>query len=245
MNKIKYKQYQKKYKQTLKYKLQQKKYRQTSRYKLLQKKYYHTEKYKQYKHKYYRSKTYKLYEQSLKRKKYKKIYNNTELYKSTQKKYQKSERGKQLHKIAAKRYWQSPKGKQTIRQYIKSPIGKYIAMQQQLKRKDYLNNCIHGFTKEEWAHKLISTKGICSCPIHRGNRYVGIKKLTLDHIFALYWANEYFKQTGVKFIYTIDDVKPICRTCNCSKQDKLIDRIYLNKLKQKNREVALFQNISL
>ena len=49
-----------------------------------------------------------------------------------------------------------------------------------------------------------------------------LHKLTLDHIFALYWANIYFKQTGIKYIYTIKDIQPLCLTCNSSKNKRLL-----------------------
>lgn len=74
-------------------------------------------------------------------------------------------------------------------------------------------NVVHKFTSEEWILKLKLTKGICP---YCGEE-VGIKKLTLDHIYPIKLANEDYMMTGIKKIYTIEDVQPLCMTCNCSK----------------------------
>jgi 5-methylcytosine-specific restriction endonuclease McrA len=59
----------------------------------------------------------------------------------------------------------------------------------------------------------MDTNGICpSC-----QKDIGINKLTIDHIYPLSLANEDFKITGIKRIYTIDDVQPLCFSCNASK----------------------------
>lgn len=90
-------------------------------------------------------------------------------------------------------------------------------------RREAENNCIHSFSKEEWKQKCEATNGIClSCNKPFDNK---LHKLTLDHIFALYWANIYFKQTGIKFVYNIEQVQPMCLSCNCSKRDVLIESV--------------------
>ena len=64
-------------------------------------------------------------------------------------------------------------------------------------------NCYHLFSKKEWDTKLINSKGICkTC-----NKFIGINKLTLDHIIPLSKAPNNFK-------YKINDVQPLCMKCN-------------------------------
>jgi 5-methylcytosine-specific restriction endonuclease McrA len=51
---------------------------------------------------------------------------------------------------------------------------------------------------------------------------VGINKLTIDHIFPVSKASQDYKITGRKRIYTINDVQPLCASCNKSKRDKIL-----------------------
>jgi hypothetical protein len=94
-------------------------------------------------------------------------------------------------------------------------------MKRKLLRKERENNCIHNFTKEEWEIKCAKTKGIC--PLCKIPFDSNLHKLTLDHIFPLFLANEYFKQTRVKYVYTIEGVQPLCLSCNCSKQHRIVE----------------------
>ena len=67
----------------------------------------------------------------------------------------------------------------------------------------------HNYTKEEWKEKVEQTKGVCpgyKCKSH----FVGIENLTLDHIIAISKAEK-------GFIYSIDDVQPLCSKCNSRK----------------------------
>ncbi len=78
------------------------------------------------------------------------------------------------------------------------------------KRLSKLKKVIHIFTKQEWEQKLRESSGICpDC-----NLYIGIDKLTLDHIHPLSKAEE-------GRIYTIDDIQPLCLSCNQSKGGRL------------------------
>ena len=81
-----------------------------------------------------------------------------------------------------------------------------------LKRRAKLNNVIHEFSYDEWEQKKADTKGICP----KCNIYVGIEALSLDHIIPVSKA-----QKGL--IYTIKDIAPLCRSCNSSKNNKIID----------------------
>ena len=80
-----------------------------------------------------------------------------------------------------------------------------------LKRRAKLHEVIHDFSYEEWESKKEATKGICpSC-----NKFVGVNKITLDHIMPVSKA-----PNGL--IYTIKDITPLCRMCNSSKNNKII-----------------------
>lgn len=58
-----------------------------------------------------------------------------------------------------------------------------------------------------WQQKLIETNGYC--PLC--HKFIGIDKLTMDHIIPL-------NKGG---LHRIDNVQPLCISCNCSKQDKI------------------------
>ncbi len=74
------------------------------------------------------------------------------------------------------------------------------------KRKEHYNT----FTNKEWFQKLKDCFGICT----KCKKYIGIDKLTCDHIVPLSKALK-------DFIYTIDDVQPLCRSCNSSKNNRI------------------------
>ncbi len=74
------------------------------------------------------------------------------------------------------------------------------------------------FTNDEWINKLDKTKGVCS-GYKREPHFVGKDKLSLDHIYPISKA-----ENGR--IYTIDDVQPLCRSCNARKSDEVIEYAY-------------------
>lgn len=75
-------------------------------------------------------------------------------------------------------------------------------------RREKENNIIHSFSLNEWKEKLFNTDGFCpSC-----NNYFGINKLTLDHIVPISKAPK-------GFIYTINDIQPLCFKCNRTKSN--------------------------
>ena len=77
------------------------------------------------------------------------------------------------------------------------------------KRRAMKNNIIETYTQQEWEAKLFWSFGYClSC-----GRFVGINNLQLDHIFPISKAEK-------GRIYTINDIQPICKSCNCSKWNK-------------------------
>ena len=79
-----------------------------------------------------------------------------------------------------------------------------------LKRRASENKIIHAFAYDEWVAKKNVTNGICP----KCNTFIGTEKLTLDHIFPVSKAEE-------GRIYTIDDVQPLCKSCNLIKNNKI------------------------
>jgi 5-methylcytosine-specific restriction endonuclease McrA len=67
-----------------------------------------------------------------------------------------------------------------------------------------------GFRDSE-KRKLEDSGGIC-CMC---KKYVGKEKLTLDHIFPI-------SKASPGRIYTINDIQPLCSTCNSKKHNKII-----------------------
>lgn len=71
------------------------------------------------------------------------------------------------------------------------------------------------FTAEEWQQKIWDTFGICpECGIQFTPEYLSKHEVTIDHIVPLSKAPK-------GFIYTIDDVQPLCRSCNSKKYNKV------------------------
>ena len=109
------------------------------------------------------------------------------------------------------------KYKETRLPFIKEQYKKYGNYRYNLKlrrarRRGYLKNIKHLFTTLEWKDKLEKTSGICpSC-----NTYIGIEKLTLDHIYPV-------SKAEVGRIYTINDIQPLCIDCNNRKNAKVIN----------------------
>lgn len=68
----------------------------------------------------------------------------------------------------------------------------------------------HNFSLKEWNKKLLSTDGICL----KCNKNIGIDNLTLDHIVPISKAPK-------RFIYTINDIQPLCFQCNRIKNNKM------------------------
>ena len=146
-----------------------------------------------------------------------KIYRTTDKYKQYKLKYSQTSGYKQYLKT----FRQTDHYKEYIKEYNKTFIAKYNRLKKELRRRERESNCIHAFTREEWKFKCKETNGVCSCchSIFDDD----LHKLTLDHIFAIYWADKHFKDTGKKIVYTIDDVMPLCLQCNSAKCNKLIE----------------------
>jgi 5-methylcytosine-specific restriction endonuclease McrA len=169
---------------------------------------------KKYDNKYYSSDYYKNII-SPKRKKYQKKYKQSIKYKEKKKAYFQRPDIKLKRKQYARLY---PQSKEYRKKY-RSGIGKNILKMHCRNRRAMRKNVIHNFTKEEWNNKLEQTNGYCPNPEYNSkcSKFVGKKNLTLDHIYPLSKDNEDFKRTGIKRVYTINDVQPLCKSCNSSK----------------------------
>lgn len=95
------------------------------------------------------------------------------------------------------------------------------------RRRAKLLKVTHDFTYDEWLLKLRESNGVCQIC----NEYVGEDNLTLDHIYPLSKAEE-----GT--VYTINDVQPLCQSCNCSKGVHLMDEL----IKMKNNKIIIRGN---
>ena len=152
-------------------------------------------------------------------KEYRSKYKLTDNYTYAIKKYNSSDKCKLLQM----KYRQTPKFKERQKEWLKTEKGIKYMFNKHLRRRESLNNIIEKFTQKEWNNKVTLTKGIC--PGFKVNpHYVGIDNLTLDHIFPIAYAYKTFLKTGIKKIYTIDDIQPLCKSCNSRKTDKIINK---------------------
>jgi len=97
-----------------------------------------------------------------------------------------------------------------IAQYFREEKGRFKARLNDANRRHKKKIIVQSFTQEEWNTKVNKTEGVC--PICGKN--VGVEKLTLDHIHPISKAKK-------GQIYTIDDIQPMCRSCNSKKGDRL------------------------
>ena len=104
------------------------------------------------------------------------------------------------------------KNKEKLKKYRKKYWKEHpeITKRKERIRRARKNNIIETFSDKEWLQKLKDTFGVCP----RCNKYVGIHKLTLDHIHPISKAKD-------GQIYTIDDVQPLCHSCNAKKYNKI------------------------
>jgi len=123
-------------------------------------------------------------------------------YKETRKAYRQSEAGK----LARQKYSQSDKGKASKKKYAHSEKGRQNERNKEHRRRSILDK-LESFTLEEWNTLLEKYNHIClSC------RRIGMK-LTADHVIPI-------SKGGTN---TIDNIQPLCRSCNSKKKDKHID----------------------
>ena len=152
-----------------------------------------------------------------KNKEYYKNYreNNKNKAKEYSKKYRNDNQDR-LNKLK-KEYRNNNKDK--IRIYEKKHYKEHpeLARKRDRKRRAIKEKIIETFSDKEWLQKLKNTFGVCP----RCNKYVGMAYLTLDHIYPVSLAYKDYLKTGIKEIYTIDDVQPLCRSCNSKKYNTI------------------------
>jgi hypothetical protein len=174
---------------------------------------------------YYKSKEYK---EQLKR------YRDKEKYKQYQKEFHQTDICKQYNKEFLRAYRQTERFKLWNKKWNQTPQGIANMIRQHLKRRAIKNNIIEVYTEIEWKKKLEATNGICPCC----NKYVGLNNLHRDHIYSISKASEDFKRTGIKRIYSINDMQPLCKKCNSTKYNKEIN---FNDIKTNTLEVVQIQ----
>ncbi len=96
-----------------------------------------------------------------------------------------------------------------LKRYRNTKRGKLTRTFLQLKRQRKIKGLKESFKLHEWINKLKSTKGICP----KCGENVGLNKLTKDHTPPITKAPK-------GFIYTINNVNPLCLSCNSSKGNR-------------------------
>jgi hypothetical protein len=93
------------------------------------------------------------------------------------------------------------------------PQGKRILQRQMcIKRRAKLNSVFHSFSYDDWLKKIEKTDGIC-VGYNREPHFVGKENLSLDHIRPI-------SKVDKGFIYNLNDVQPLCHSCNSRKSNK-------------------------
>jgi 5-methylcytosine-specific restriction endonuclease McrA len=123
-------------------------------------------------------------------------------------------------------YQKQDKYKSHRKEYLKKwnllPTTSLVNRRKNMKRRAARNNIIEMFTPEQFLIKAKQCNGICPNCNKPFNKKDKSNWLTVDHIYPIKKANENFKVTGIKRIYTINDVEPLCFGCNSGKGDKII-----------------------
>jgi hypothetical protein len=163
----------------------------------------------------------KKYEQTKKCQKYRKEYEKTSHRKILKLKYDKSPKRREYRLKYNKTEQRKKYKREFMRKWIHTPVGIIIKDRAHRKRRAAKNNIIEVFTREEFTLKTKKYKGICPNCKEPFNEYNKSKWITIDHIYPISRANKDFKETGIKRIYNINDVEPLCLSCNSSKKTNL------------------------
>lgn len=118
-----------------------------------------------------------------------------------------------LVKARRKRYYNKNKVNIMKRNNLWRKNNRWYCNEYSKLERERKNKTIRKYTKEEWEEKLESTNGICK----RCGTYVGIDNLERDHIYPIAQAYKDYLETGIKRIYTIEGIQPLCRRCNVIK----------------------------
>jgi 5-methylcytosine-specific restriction endonuclease McrA len=117
--------------------------------------------------------------------------------------------------------------------YHNDSIYKNKIKEYQLNGKRYKKEFGHAFSYLDWVEKKELTKGFCSIC----NKFIGIDKLTMDH-------NPPVSLIKNGHTYHLDDVDPICRSCNSSKGDRMTKKEIRGgiNLTNKNFPITIYQH---
>lgn len=123
--------------------------------------------------------------------------------------YQKNhpERAKEQQRVSYKKYSKTERGKQIIlkvvQKYVRSDKGSISRRNAKARRR----NALGRFTLEEWEQKLQQFGNRCANLFCRK-----LTKLTVDHIIPIILGGP----------NTIDNIQPLCKSCNSKKGVKVI-----------------------
>ena len=156
------------------------------------------------------------------------LYKNNSTYKIAQNKRSESYIRKNNY-TAQKKYFKSELGRLSMERYRKTPHGRLISKLASQKHAAKKKNIVHEFTITEAKNKLNQTNGICNIC----GEYIGIDKLTLDHIIPI-------SKVPHGAVYTIDDIQFICKSCNSRKGNKS-DIDYSSYLKPKHLDKITYR----
>jgi len=119
--------------------------------------------------------------------------------------------------IAQRKYCHSEKGRTTKNSWRRNTEkGRLNTIFNNLKRRERLAKVIRKYTKKEWFEKVKSAKEIGVCPIckHPFTEEARSRhQLTMHH-------NPPLSKAPKGFVYTINNIEPICFSCNAKKQDR-------------------------
>lgn len=141
-------------------------------------------------------------------KEYMREYCKTEDYKIKQNKYQQTDIYKANHAISMRKYEQSDKGKAKNRRYHQSDKGQQSLRTNNYRRRNRITNA-GTFDMRAWKQKAKFYKYTClACDIQ-----CDPQAITCDHKMPLI-------KGGTNHI---DNLQPLCKSCNSAKHDKIID----------------------
>ncbi len=140
---------------------------------------------------------------------------NFDKHKNLQKSWYERNKEEYLPKVREYKLLHREHYKEVKRTYYTTARGKEVQFNYQQKRRQAKNSIVESFTRTEWIEKRDSFLGIC--PLC----FKGVKILTLDYIYPISLACKDYLQTGIKRIYTINDIQPICKPCNSRKKDTI------------------------
>jgi len=158
------------------------------------------------------------YEQLSTRKSKRSVYFRSKKYKDLDKKRNKNPIRREKRRLAHLRYNHTEKAKILNKNWRKNTEkGKQNVIFNNMRRRERLAKVRRGYTKAQWSAKYNEAKSLgfcpkCNQPYTEGAR--SVHQLTMDHDPPL-------NKVQPGFNYTINEIKPLCFSCNSSKQDRI------------------------